>query len=58
MFASIIERKKKKERKREGGKNSVTFIEYILSSCRGGGEGKERLFFLMGGYDHISLLLL
>lgn len=48
MFASIIERKKKKERKREGGKNSVTFIEYILSSCRGGGEGKERLFFFNG----------
>lgn len=31
------------ERRREG-KNPVGFIEYIVSSYRGGGEGKERFF--------------
>ncbi len=46
------------ERRREGKKNPVVFTEYMVSSYPGGGEGKERFFFKMGGDDHISLLLL
>ena len=32
------------EGKREGEKNPVMFIEYILSSNRGVNEGKEKVF--------------